>query len=448
MKKICSAGLLLLCSLISVINISCKKDYLSIGPSAVPTPIGDAEAYFSDHVEHIGSPDPNNYRASIRKTVLWDQAVVVNLSFGKAVIVPVKYADSLFIQSNFGGDRRVSLESQTNLFVYRDGKKVWHADLVTTFPDSGYLARPSAGFSGFRFVEDWQGNSVAKYLYNPGQIVKKYKQSNIQTVGMMETCNTIYGYNYSEDGEEYEWTESGGCTEMYIPDEPGAGQVSGGDYGGGGASGGSQTVVIMSPHNVITDIKSYFQCFTVNASSTYKVTICVNQPYPGTRETWAFSPYNSSSGYSNLFDPGHCFLIFSEQDGSTTIIRNVGFYPDGMVVPYYPSAQGVLNNDEQHEYNISGSFAVGSGSFFNMLAYVSKGNVSGYKYNLNTNNCTTFDINTLNAGGIYLPSTIGTWLHGSGNDPGDMGEDIRTMNISGMTRGLDEVAHPNIGSCN
>jgi hypothetical protein len=146
---------------------------------------------------------------------------------------------------------------------------------------------------------------------------------------------------------------------------------------------------------------------------------------------------------------GHTFLIFTENIGGSTITRNVGFYPATNVSPFTTSvAQGALNNDESHGYNISASFTVNNTMFFNMLAFVSQGNTSGYNYNLSTNNCTSFAINALAAGHIYLPSTIGYWYDGVGNDPGDLGEDIRNSNAPGIIKSTVFSSHPNVGTCN
>src|SRR5579872_5978876 len=97
---------------------------------------------------------------------------------------------------------------------------------------------------------------------------------------------------------------------------------------------------------------------------------------------------------------------------------------------------GSLNDDETHGYNVSGSFTVDNAQFFNILNFVSQGNTPGYLYNLNTNNCATFVINAMAQGGITLPRTVGTWFDGAGNDPGDLGEDLRKNNIPGMTLNL------------
>ena len=110
-----------------------------------------------------------------------------------------------------------------------------------------------------------------------------------------------------------------------------------------------------------------------------------------------------------------------------------------------------MNDDDLHSYNISGSFSVNNAQFFNILNFVSQGNTPGYLYNLNTNNCTTFVINAMGQAGITLPRTIGTWYDGSGDDPGDLGEDIRKNNITGMTvnpNGGSGNSHLNAGQCN
>jgi hypothetical protein len=71
-------------------------------------------------------------------------------------------------------------------------------------------------------------------------------------------------------------------------------------------------------------------------------------------------------------------------------------------------------------------------------------------YDLNTNNCTSFAIHALQAGNINVPATVGSWADGGfGYDPGDLGEDIRTMALgSSMTRNTTYNDHPNKYNCN
>jgi hypothetical protein len=144
-------------------------------------------------------------------------------------------------------------------------------------------------------------------------------------------------------------------------------------------------------------------------------------------------------------------LILTETYGNTTITRNAGFYPASAITPHSPSSQGVLNDDDYHLYNISGSFTLTNAQFFSILNFISQGNSPGYLYNLNTNNCTTFVINAVAHAGIYLPMTMGTWQGGMGADPGDLGEDIRSGKTTGiavnLAPGTDE-SHLNVGQCN
>ncbi|MEO9210147.1 MAG: hypothetical protein ABI208_03565, partial [Ginsengibacter sp.] len=221
---------------------------------------------------------------------------------------------------------------------------------------------------------------------------------------------------------------------------------------GSRTSSSSYSMNLFSGHNPIREIQDYFKCFTNFAGSShkYKVKICIDQPTPGTRSTWNLSSsgaQNSSSG-SNLVNVGHAFLILTEVAPTGTITRNVGFYPQNSVTPYTPKDKGELNNDEQHPYNISLTIDVNSGQFFNILNYILKVKSSGQNYDLDNYNCTSFGIRALLAGQVYLPSTIGTWPGGSGNNPGDLGEDIWSMPLKpNMTRSTVQHYHPNEGRC-
>ena len=203
---------------------------------------------------------------------------------------------------------------------------------------------------------------------------------------------------------------------------------------------------------IIQSVKNYFQCFTNVGGSdhTYTITVCVDQPDPGTRAPWTYTDGGptGSSNTGNPFNVGHTFLILSESYSGTTITRNIGFYPSTTVSPISPASPGVFNDDDNHSYNISGSFAVNSAQFFSALNYITAANTSSYLYDLNTNNCTTFALNAAAQAGIALPRTVGTWLDGAGNDPGDLGEDIRSSSNPNMTKNTAPAnSHPNVGQC-
>jgi len=284
---------------------------------------------------------------------------------------------------------------------------------------------------------------------------------------MMTVCSEIDGYNYSPDDPDdgYSWSESGGCDTYFIDDGGGGGGyggISGGDVGSAGGGGAPSNpapkmtpsnLIVYSPEDPITNIQQYVQCFTSSGAidHSYTVQICVDQPTSGSRTPWGITPGGptGSSAAGNVVNVGHTFLILSENNAGNIITRNVGFYPSSAVSPLSPSAQGVLNNDAGHQYDISLTITVNNIQFFDILNYVSLGNNSGFDYNLNSNNCTTFAINALASSGIILPTTKGSWPLGSGDDPGDLGEDIRNMPLSSnMTRNTVDNSHPNVGSCN
>jgi hypothetical protein len=463
---------------------ACKKDQKENSSFLEQQLISSAKKYFHDNLECSGNPSSGQYRIDLVKSVEWQAAYVSNLSNGPGVIVPIRYPNNLFVKTNLSGEKLLNLNEIAHLILYKDQENVYHAEIVTSFPDTAALANSVKEFSGITFVEDWAGKRLHQFIFKEdgtayvfsdrpttdGHSTIGLSQRPIQAQSVISTCYTITGYNYASNNPDggYSWSEPGGCWYMYIPDRlegGGSGASNGGSGGGSGGPSGTDyrsiparspiktglTTITRGP-NTIANIQDYIKCFTNvgGVDHTYSVTICIDQPIPGTRSPWRVqSSPNGSSAANNPIDVGHTFLVFSESYGGTKIIRNVGFYPRTSVDPWYPSDQGQLNDNEGSNYNISLTISATNAQFFNMLNYVSQGNNPGYSYNLNTNNCTTFALNTLQAGDINLSSQTGSWFKGSGLNPGDLGEDVRNMPLlSNMTRGTEQNAHPNVGNCN
>ncbi|HET6256657.1 MAG TPA: hypothetical protein VFE32_21460 [Puia sp.] len=398
-----------------------------------------------------------NYRASQPKTIRWDLAQVVQVGKSTGILMPIVFDNALLMKANFARVQLFHLDYLTQLLFYNDSTGRNTARVITAFPDSSYFKDPTRPFTGIKFIEDWLGNPVEKLLYTSDGKIRRYIPNTKQpdVLEIIQTCYTISGYNYSPELDEtYEWTEDAGCTVNYIESSASdaVGTVGGtSPGGGGGGSGAAPTVTLMPGNNVIKSIKTYLQCFTNvgGTDHTYTVTVCVSQPDPGTRTPWAFTSGGSSGSTqaNNVVNTGHTFLILTETYGSTTITRNVGFYPSGFIVPRTPSSPGQLNDDENHYYNVSGTFTVDNAQFFNILNFVTS--TSTATYNLNTNNCTTFAINAMTEGGITLPATIGTWPGGAGDDPGDLGQDMKNTSVPGMTLNITPgYSQPNAGQCN
>ncbi len=202
---------------------------------------------------------------------------------------------------------------------------------------------------------------------------------------------------------------------------------SGGGSGGGGSVSSSDNVVaapkIYSPDKPVSDIKEEVKCFTNNSSSTYNITVNVNQPVPGSREV--FEPFAT-------FQVGHSYLTLQQinTDGSS-ITRNLGFYPKTTVKPGSSTDLSTFGDDTNTPFDVSLTITV-SGSEFSTVVNNLVGQQS-LNYDLNSFNCTNSLINALNSININLPGTSSNNLLFSGKNPADLGEDIRGLNIDNFS---------------
>ena len=185
--------------------------------------------------------------------------------------------------------------------------------------------------------------------------------------------------------------------------------------------------------DIIANIADYLKCFSLNAAA--KVTIYVDQPTVNSRSTWSGSATNP--------DVGHTFV--SVQQGGIT--RVFGFYPSDGVNPIFPSTTSVLVDDSGHHYDVAIEINVTAAQLASVINAAT--NFAGV-YNLNSYNCTDFGINIAAAAGVSLPDSYGSWPRGGGSNPGDMGQDIRSMSApSGSTKNTSGGTGPsNSGSCN
>ncbi|OJW57138.1 MAG: hypothetical protein BGO55_12530 [Sphingobacteriales bacterium 50-39] len=403
--------------------------------------------------------------------MLWSSASVTLFRGHPAVLIPVHFAKDVFVKTTWGGNNCFRLDNQERLLVYQDSSHSWHAERVTSLPDTLYLRSNQKMFTGMVLVDDYWGNPLNKYHYAPDGTVQRYapgqtaaaatnpKQitQSVRPEGFIQVCKYIYGYNYAVGNEANgeHWVEFQGCSTMYTPD--GAGGAGGGSYGGvvsgsGGSTSGTipknlaPYPTILTPTHIIIDIQDYLKCFQNTPGATFQVTVCVDQPTPGSRNPWTVKLNDGSSG-SGATSAGHTYLILAENmPGGWSITRNVGFYPSKGVWPLSDPVPGVLNNDENSPFNIAAQYNINSTLFFAMLQYIV--GAASDNYQVNTFNCTNFALDALESGHIYLPHTIGYWIGGSGVDPGDLGEDIRGFDFTGMTRITTPFFHSNLGICN
>ncbi len=200
-----------------------------------------------------------------------------------------------------------------------------------------------------------------------------------------------------------------------------------GSSGGAGGHGANTTrgnnvyaaATFISPDKPILDINKEVECFTNNNTSTYSISVNVNQPFPNSRDIM---------NVFATFQVGHSFLTFDQAnaDGTHTI-RNVGFYPKNEVKAGKSVDQSIFGDDTNTPFDVSVKFDV-SGSEFTTVINTLLSQQSA-NYDLDNFNCTNSLMSALGTININLPSTKSTDLLFNGNDPADLGEDIRSLDL-------------------
>ncbi len=174
------------------------------------------------------------------------------------------------------------------------------------------------------------------------------------------------------------------------------------------------------PDEPIISLYQELKCFTVNNTSTYSIAVEVNQPFPDSRDV--FNP-------NAAFMVGHTYLSLEQHNADgTSVIRNVGFYPKNGVKPGNTSAVSIFGDDSYTPFDVSLKFTVTGSELQTVITALL--NQLDMKYDMNNFNCTNSPIAALSAIKIALPSTKSLGLLFDGNDPADLGEDIRLLDLN------------------
>ena len=292
MKKIFNLSVLLF--IICTFYWACKKDQNAAANKNSPTEeqelIANAKTYFLDSVDisidsNQSSPNPRKNA----KAAQWDSASIVQLSIGKAVLVPVLYNKPFYVSGNISGNARYNINQLAKLLIYQDTGKRYHAELVTFLPDSNFKGHNT--YSGFVFIEDWKFNTIKRYkIENDKKIYELTpdttklnsnikQQSLIQPdAQVVQICTIFYGYNYSPTlNEGYTYTEET-CGYNIIFDEIHITNIpNGNDYSNlGGQIIGTASSYVDAKQNIVDgrnlefefandtppiDLVLYFNCF-------------------------------------------------------------------------------------------------------------------------------------------------------------------------------------------
>src|SRR5581483_5381897 len=137
---------------LSLFSLNCHKVDIHNGDLDSIELITRAQAFFSNNILRqpgkYRSGNPHNDRTQGSREVLWASAAVMTFRGSPAVVVPLHFQKEVFLRTTRGGNHNFRLDNQEKLLVYQDSLHAWHAELVTTLPDTTYLSSVSQRFSG------------------------------------------------------------------------------------------------------------------------------------------------------------------------------------------------------------------------------------------------------------------------------------------------------------
>ncbi|PWK20938.1 hypothetical protein [Xanthomarina spongicola] len=178
----------------------------------------------------------------------------------------------------------------------------------------------------------------------------------------------------------------------------------------------------------IINITEYMNCFSgASTSSSFDLTIYVDQPMPNSDDTWV----NDGTIFNPDINVGHTFISIRMNDMGNIVNQTFGFYPSDSVSPTSPEINGVWVDDGGHGYDVSATMILNYSEFNTLKNQILS--LGTPTYNLNTFNCTDAALQICNSSNMNLNDTAGSWIGGGGSNPGNLGQDIRTIDSSSIT---------------
>ncbi|WP_431213971.1 hypothetical protein ACQ86N_03520 [Puia sp. P3] len=460
--------------LLSLSYFACRKSSETQQTSATTNIVESYRSYFESTIKSSYNPDQAPLSASLKATLHkspdWSRAHVLDLSFGKTVVVPLVYKENVSFQTVMGN---ISLDSTSTLLLYLDKQDSMHTEVITRMADEAYMYRPIGKFTGVITVENWKGQLQAAYRYGStsAQALHLIDQPVIDHATRQVTDNrdatcTDYTYYICVDNN---------CSfiDTYGDDGCSAG-------GGTGVPGGTiaQKVIydyndisnttgltlsqilawdraftFAPPSSAISDIPAYTHCFDANGSS-YSVALLVNSPAPG--QQVAFT--QNAPGSVPLYNTGHTFLRFAETLANGAMItRCIGFYPTSTVSAYTQATTSSLGNDGGQHYNAGLTIPVTASQFSAILSYIT--NVSGVNFAVFSETDTERALEALQQGGINITPPQGIYFDRNASlenyedyvyESGDLAWYIISSswpaNYTVVNGSM--TADPNVGTCN
>jgi hypothetical protein len=407
------------------------------GPGLIPA----ARTYFEQQWEHAPpaatTPNPRN---NSPRTPDWANARIVSLPNTEAVVVPVHYSKPFYLGTSFGGIRQYLVDDLTQLIIYKDSARAFHAEMLTALPDSNFKGRqiapvPNAPFTGMLLVDQWDGQPLARYKYDnhPPRVWRPGGPSEnangtkrLPEDYLLQTCYELVGYNYpaNDPNAGIPWQEDLGCTTSFIAAVPSTQLLDAAAYmtvaGGGGVGPLSHLNPLYPGDGGIVDgtmlkfnfddqpgidLTKAFKCFTYipDQGATYSVTLCADIPVDN----------NSGALVSTSLHPGHAFLILTKTNGITSLSQSFGFYPDNSVISIggqYMMSKIKDDGAVSHEYDASLTMPNISQLDFQTVENEAVNLANSQQYSLYNYNCTNYALQVYNSIRVNAPITVPDWI--------------------------------------
>ncbi len=310
----------------------------------------------------------------------------------------------------------------------REGRE--HVEYMTAISEQSYKARNTyfdddATFTGAMTFSDDDGKLLRGYYYEKGKRLGEIENTkNKETKdGRKAACYltqsyTVFTYTVQSgnaiNGPYYNFTDNGPFTVICDTWSPIAANMYTYNSGGGDGNGSSgwvsnpymvqqivnQLYVVYRPDNVIRDVDKYLECFTDDANSSYRLTVSVDQPVAGSN---AYMDFQAQWG--DKFVVGHAYLTLTQTRGDGSVIsRTIGFYPDGMVLPFSPSSGPAYNDDSFYPrgWDVQATFTLNGPEMMQVTSFV--GQYGNQNYNLINRNCGNMCTGALGILGIGVNS--------------------------------------------
>ena len=448
--------------------VSCKKDQYPVTPKSIssisdssrPLSLEQVKAWYNTYV-----PATSNLQAQTTGKVFslsslsisWEKLQSLNNRKGNYWLVHLKGQPTF--QNIKQGYRKLAF--------FRDSSGKIQARILEIIPDVLYIQRKqkasTSDFTGRIFIYDQNYKLLGGHVLANGKLIGKIKPS----VATTSTKSPKLKTEMVQVVQEYDWVDSnyvdadGVLTiyseciiNTYIYDDggdfggEGGFDGGGGDYLGAGGGGGGDistappVVNLPGENHTKVNPKQFMDCFgnISNAGATMKVTVYVQEPFPGT--SFAVGP-NSV---------GHVAIGLTKTNGSSSVNQVVGFYPDATGLSKLNAPAKIVNNGGDLDYNVSVTYTVSAAQFGQITSYISNPPLT---YDITTANCTNFVYDACQAGGITLPnpySTSGfntmlmTYIYGM--TPGSLGSSIENLKGASNINTTGGTTPNSKGPCN